>query len=95
MSNRFWIGESLRIDASFTDDAGVPVAADGVTAAYRRVSGEIVTVPSGSIEAAGVGTFRIAILPDTAGDYWVRIAAATPTPAVVELRFTIAASNVL
>jgi hypothetical protein len=93
--SRFWIGEALRVDASFSDQAGAPVAVTGVTAAYRRTGGEIVNVGSGSIEAVGPGVVRIGIQPDSAGDYWVRIAAANPTPAVVELRFSIVASNVL
>lgn len=92
--SRFWIGEALRVDTTFTDNIGGPVSAGGVAAAYRRVGGGVITVDAGAINNSGPGVFEISLTPAEPGDYWIRVTATTPTPAAVEVPFTIAASNV-
>lgn len=92
--SRFWIGEALRVDVTFTDAIGAAVPATGVAAAYRRIGGSVINVSAGNINNPSTGVFEVSLTPSDAGDYWIRITSTAPTPAAVEVPFTVAASNV-
>jgi hypothetical protein len=95
MTSRFWIGEALRVDVTFSDETGTPVATSGVASSYRRAGASAVSIDPGAISNPSAGVYEIGLTPPQAGDYWVRVSVTAPSAAAVEIPFTVAASNVI
>lgn len=91
---RFWVGETVRVAAAFTDDAGQPMAAAGV---------EIRAKPPGAASVVGtlhpvdgqIGQYEADFGTPSSGKWAVRVSCTGPTPAAAEAEFIVAPSLVL
>ena len=91
---RFWPGETVRIEVVFTDVAGAPMAATGVSLSARSPSGAI--VPGTALaDPVRVGVFTADFVVSVAGQWAVRGTCSGPTAAAVEDEFAVAVSLVL
>lgn len=93
MTQRFWIGQSVRIEVDFTAEDDVPVAATGVSIRAKSPADQVVVGQPVSGEQAG--TYYCDFVMDQAGIWYVRASCDGPHAASVEDRIEIRASNVL
>lgn len=73
-------GEAVRIDVTFSDAAGAPVAVGGATLRAQPPQGAARSYPLAA--GAAAGEFSATVLFDVAGRWWLEGDCATPTPAV-------------
>lgn len=93
MKQRFWPGETVRVTLAFTDTAGAPMTAVGVTISARRPDGTV--VPGSAVPVPGVtGSFYADFVVGQSGPWAVRGTCDGPTAAAVEDEFTVNASLV-
>lgn len=90
---RFWRGESVRIDVTFTDDTGAPMNASGVAIQARCNNGPVIDGDVHPLSATGA--FYAVFALEQAGDWAVRASCSGPTAAAVEDRFDVAPSRVI
>lgn len=90
---RFWVGETARVKAEFTDDAGAPVVAVGVAFTARSPTGK--NVIGSPVGLNTTGAFYADFVVDEPGVWAVRASCTGPTAAAVEDQFEGRASYVL
>lgn len=95
---RVWIGETVRVQVDFTDDAETPVdrqsiPATGVSIVAKDPAGA--TVPGTVTPMGKPGAFYADFPLNAAGTWYVRAACTGPTPAADEAAIEVQASNVL
>lgn len=90
---RFWIGETVRVRCTFTDEAGARITPTGVAFAARSKSGQHVAAdPLATTEA---GAFYADFTFELADVWYLRASCSGPTSAVVEDQIEVRASMVL
>lgn len=88
----FWPGETVRVRVSFADEAGAGVTVGGVVFSARDPAGAAVSLTPTSETAS---TYYADVPVTLAGDWAVRATCATPTPAAVEVSFSVVPSSVI
>jgi uncharacterized protein YfaS (alpha-2-macroglobulin family) len=81
------LGETVRVVVTFTDNAGAPLEATGVTVSAKRPDGTTVvgTVASGS----SAGLFNATFAGDMAGSWLVKAQCTGPVTVKDEKTFTV------
>jgi hypothetical protein len=88
----FWPGETVRVRVAFSDEAGAGVTVGGVVFSARDPAGAAVSLTPTSESAS---TYFADVPVTMAGDWAVRATCAVPTPAAVEVSFSVVPSHVI
>lgn len=89
---RFWQGETVRITASFLNEAGQIEPVSGVQIQAKRPDGTIATgVPVNDAE----GNWYADISSNAPGQWYARISCSSPSAAVSEINFLVVPSQVI
>jgi hypothetical protein len=88
----FWPGETVRVRVQFADEAGAGVTVGEVVFTARDPAGAAVSLTPQEETAS---TYYADVPVTLAGDWAVRATCATPTPAAVEVSFSVVPSNVI
>lgn len=86
---RYWIGQTVRLRVSFTDEAGDALAVTGAALVVQPPNGSAQSV---SISANGVGVFTADVAGTVAGEWRWRATCAGPQTAASEGSFVVVPS---
>lgn len=91
ISPSYWLGETVRLRVTFTDEAGAALAVSGAAMAVKKPGGSTASV---ALTGDGDGKFYGDVPTDEAGTWFARATCSSPAGAAVEAQFTVRASNV-
>lgn len=89
---QFFLGETVRVRVSFTDDTDNPVNVSGVNFSVKSPNGAVTSSAAVQVNSHTYYTDVVVNLP---GSYAVRATGTTPTSSAVEVQFTAIPSIVL
>jgi len=91
-----FVGNSIRLFASFDDGRGTPVAVRGLRCFVRRPGGgPVLQFPQDMLDEVSPGRWEINLVVDVLGSWWVRVESADPRESSAELSFDVTTSEVL